>query len=252
MWHKLLILNFFIYLFIFYSNRPFSLFFFYCTSSHLSLSSFVPHAPSSPPPTPNVLHPHLPHQHIAHANDDPSEAPKDSSHGLSRFQQLERHVERARRARTPSSGATSPSSSPPSPSKTTPSLSPSSSPSTPMTSSPTSTASSPEAQGVRRPRPPPPPPNLQPQAKEPVIEGLDELATEEVLDLDEIRELHGLTIISADGDGPPQPPSQGRRQDFFGFENFCSQQHEWDILIRTLGVLGCISIKNIGRSIIRE
>nr|CAD1831531.1 unnamed protein product [Ananas comosus var. bracteatus] len=122
-------------------------------------------------------------------------------------------------ARTPSSGATSPSSSPPSPSKRTPSLSPLSSSFDPddLFADIDRVIAQKRREFVDQGLPPP---NLPPQGKEPVIEDLDELATEEVLDLDEIRELQGLTIISADGDGPPQPPSQGRRQDFFGFENF--------------------------------
>ncbi|OAY75726.1 UDP-N-acetylmuramoyl-L-alanyl-D-glutamate--2,6-diaminopimelate ligase [Ananas comosus] len=146
------------------------------------------------------------------SDDDPPEAPEDSSHGLSRFQQLERHVERARRREDAQLRRDQPlllsalglqNDPPPSPPH---SSSSSSDPDDLFADIDRAIAQKRREfvdQGLLPPNPPP-------QAKEPVIEGLDELTPEEVLDLDEIRELQGLTIISADGDGDADSP-QGKK-----------------------------------------
>ncbi|KAL6906433.1 hypothetical protein ACP4OV_004034 [Aristida adscensionis] len=127
------------------------------------------------------------------ADDEPPEAAEDSSHGLTRYDQLARHVERARLRQQDSQ--------------------PEITPDHPLFSSPPSAGGGsydPDDEffdeidraiaekreeftrrGLIKPSPAPP---SEPQPEE---EGLaDELSAEEVIDLDEIRKLQGLSVVS--------------------------------------------------------
>ncbi|KAK3157075.1 hypothetical protein QOZ80_2AG0115790 [Eleusine coracana subsp. coracana] len=129
------------------------------------------------------------------ADDEPPEAAEDSSHGLTRYNQLARNVERARRRQQDSQ--------------------PEITPDHPLFSSPSAAGGGgsydPEDEffdeidraiaekreeftrrGLIKPSPAPP---SEPQPED---EGLaDELSPEEVIDLDEIRKLQGLSVVSA-------------------------------------------------------
>ncbi|KAG8092462.1 hypothetical protein GUJ93_ZPchr0012g19942 [Zizania palustris] len=130
------------------------------------------------------------------ADDEPPEAAEDSSHGLNRYEQLTRHVERARRRQEAEQ--------------------PEITPDHPLFSSPSSSGGAgsydPDDEffdgidraiaekreeftrrGLIKPSTPPPSP--------PEADGLaDELSPEEVIDLDEIRRLQGLSVVSVADD----------------------------------------------------
>ncbi|KAL5225322.1 hypothetical protein ABZP36_011961 [Zizania latifolia] len=125
------------------------------------------------------------------ADDEPPEAAEDSSHGLNRYEQLARHVERARRRQEAEQ--------------------PEITPDHPLFSSPSSGGAGsydPDDEffdgidraiaekreeftrrGLIKPSTPPP--------SQPEADGLaEELSPEEVIDLDEIRRLQGLSVVS--------------------------------------------------------
>ncbi|KAG1355060.1 UDP-N-acetylmuramoyl-L-alanyl-D-glutamate--2, 6-diaminopimelate ligase [Cocos nucifera] len=140
--------------------------------------------------------------HPSPSDDEPPEAPEDTSHGVSRLQQFEREVARARRREEEQFKKDQPlflsaladEQDPP---ETPPSSSaaggdPASSGDDPFGDIDRAIALKRQEfvrQGLLEPNPP---------KKEPPVEGLDELTPEEVVDLEEIRELQGLTVISED------------------------------------------------------
>uniref|UniRef100_A0A0D9XM62 Mur ligase central domain-containing protein n=1 Tax=Leersia perrieri TaxID=77586 RepID=A0A0D9XM62_9ORYZ len=154
-----------------------------------------------PPPTTRRLPPRLAatrRYRPPTADDEPPEAAEDSSHGLNRYDQLTRHVERARRRQQAEQ--------------------PEITPDHPLFSSPDSAAgggsydpddeffdeidraiAEKREEFTRRGliKPPPPPPSPSQPGEE--VEGdgvVDELSPEEVIDLDEIRKLQGLSVVS--------------------------------------------------------
>ncbi|XP_020249784.1 uncharacterized protein LOC109827232 isoform X2 [Asparagus officinalis] len=155
--------------------------------------SFRPLSTLPPPPAAGAgAHKHNP----SPSDEDPPEAPEDSSHGVSKLQQFERHVARAKKAQEAQFkqdqslfiSALGLESDPPQ------------DPHAPKASSgddlfgDIDTAIALKRQefvsrGLLKPNQP---------KKDPALDTVDELSAEEVVDLEEIKELHGLTVISED------------------------------------------------------
>ncbi|KAM0949507.1 putative acid--amino-acid ligase (peptide synthase) [Dioscorea sansibarensis] len=164
-------------------------------------------------PKPLHLHVHLRHYLLSPlaaatepsslpSDDDPPEAPEDSSHGFSRLQQFDRQVARARKLQEEQFkkdrpiflSALSQELDPPRDPSQAPSLD---------SSGDDLFGDIDQAIALKRQEfvnqgllPPNPPKN--PNADASPLEGIDELSPEEVVDLEEIRELQGLTVISED------------------------------------------------------
>lgn len=132
------------------------------------------------------------------ADDEPPEAPEDSSHGVSKLQQFDRQVSRAKKAQQAqfdkdqalflSALALEPD---PPQSPTGPTPPPSSTSAGDDLFGDIDTAIALKRQefvnkGLLKPNPP---------KKEPLLVEIDELSAEEVVDLEEIKELQGLTVI---------------------------------------------------------
>ncbi|PKA55004.1 hypothetical protein AXF42_Ash003641 [Apostasia shenzhenica] len=192
--------------------------------------------PSTLPPSRPFLslrRPRLPPAAVGHgrkfgplpSDDEPPEAPEDSSHGVSRNQQFQRQVAAARRRQEEQFKKDQPlflsalalEEDPPSPADA---AAGSSSGDDPFGDIDRAIALK-RHEFVKQGLLPPNPPKI--KNKDVPIDGIDELSAEEVLDLEEIEELHGLTVISRDeipeenpiklqegvnvAAAPPDPPS---------------------------------------------
>lgn len=156
------------------------------------------------------------------ADDDPPEAPEDSSHGVSKFQQFDRHVARAKKSQEEQFKKDQPLflsalALEPDP------------PQDPNSPSPEHSATAGDdlfgdidaaialkrkefvSQGLLKPNPP---------KKEPPLEDIEELLPEEVIDLEEIKELQGLTVINEEEHGEDEVTESAPRDlDSNGFAN---------------------------------
>ncbi|KAH7690754.1 UDP-N-acetylmuramoylalanyl-D-glutamate-2,6-diaminopimelate ligase protein [Dioscorea alata] len=135
-------------------------------------------------------------------DEDPPEAPEDSSHGFSRLQQFDRQVARARKLQEEQFKKDRPIFLSALSQELDPPRDPSQAPS--LDSSGDDLFGDIDRaialkrqefvnQGLLPPNPP-----KDPKADPSPLEGIDELSAEEVVDLEEIRELQGLTVISED------------------------------------------------------
>uniref|UniRef100_A0A0D3HGC2 UDP-N-acetylmuramoyl-L-alanyl-D-glutamate--2,6-diaminopimelate ligase MurE homolog, chloroplastic n=1 Tax=Oryza barthii TaxID=65489 RepID=A0A0D3HGC2_9ORYZ len=129
------------------------------------------------------------------ADDEPPEAAEDSSHGLNRYDQLTRHVERARRRQQAEQPEITPDhplfSSPPS-SREAGSYDPDDEFFDEIDRAIAEKREEFTRRGLIKPSAPAPSPS-QPEEEDGLA---DELSPEEVIDLDEIRRLQGLSVVS--------------------------------------------------------
>ncbi|KAJ0967155.1 hypothetical protein J5N97_024072 [Dioscorea zingiberensis] len=136
------------------------------------------------------------------SDDEPPEAPEDASHGVSRFQQFDRQVARARKLQEEQFkkdqpiflSALSQEHDPPRDSSQAPSLESSGDD---LFGDIDHAIALKRQEFVKQGLLPPNPPKS-PNGDSTPLEGIEELTPEEVVDLEEIRELQGLTIISED------------------------------------------------------
>ncbi|XP_042437391.1 UDP-N-acetylmuramoyl-L-alanyl-D-glutamate--2,6-diaminopimelate ligase MurE homolog, chloroplastic-like isoform X1 [Zingiber officinale] len=149
------------------------------------------------------------------SDNDPPEVPEDSSHGVSRFSQFERQVSRARRRQDEQFKKDLPVFLQALADEEDPPLLPGD----PSSSGDDLFGDIDRAIALKRQEfvkqgllPPNPSKNQSPPPSNEALEGIEELAPEEVVDLEEIQELQGLTIISddeedqSDGENPFDSP----------------------------------------------